>query len=102
MTTIDTETSPTIVQSTGEQPISRRSRRRLSHQRQQERIQAMKDATESMAVDVESNETLSTQSSGVLQAMQGTVQGQTGWYQTAQGEAQYWQIADAGHWNRVK
>ena len=102
VTTIDTETSPTIVQSTGEQPISRRSRRRLSHQRQQERIQAMKDATESMAVDVESNETLSTQSTGVLQAMQGTVQGQTGWYQTGQGEAQYWEIDVAGQWNRVK
>ena len=43
-----------------------------------------------------------TQSSGVLQAMDGTVQGQTGWYQTAQGESQYWQVDETGQWTRVK
>jgi len=63
----------------------------------------MEDATEAM---VEATEPIVieqvAESSGVLQAMEGTVQGQTGWYQTAQGESQYWQVDAAGQWSRVK
>ena len=63
----------------------------------------MEDATEAM---VEATEPIVieqvTESSGVLQAMEGTVQGQTGWYQTEQGESQYWQVDAAGQWSQVK
>jgi hypothetical protein len=63
----------------------------------------MEDATEAM---VEATEPIVieqvAESSGVLQAMEGTVQGQTGWYQTTQGESQYWQVDAAGQWSRVK
>ena len=97
----DTAVVP-VVRTTSSQPISRRSRRRLSHQRQQERIRAMEDATEAIAEEAEPVAEKTTQSSGVLQAMDGTVQGQTGWYQTAQGESQYWQVDEAGQWVRVK
>ena len=63
----------------------------------------MEDATEAMAEDSDSNGAEQVaESSGVLQAMQGTVQGQTGWYQTAQGESQYWQVDDTGQWIQVK
>ena len=89
----------------GSSIISRRSRRRLSHQRQQERIRAMEDATTAIIEKTEpvvlSEEPQVTQSTGVLQAMAGTVQGQTGWYQTAQGESQYWQVDANGHWSQV-
>ncbi len=90
-----------VTQTASTQPISRRSRRRLSHQRQQERIRAMEEATEAISEKIEPI-SQATQSSGVLQAMDGTVQGQTGWYQTAQGESQYWQVDEAGQWVRVK
>ena len=90
-----------VVRKASSQPTSRRSRRRLSHQRQQERIRAMEDATEAISENVKSV-VETTQSSGVLQAMDGTVQGQTGWYQTAQGESQYWQVDGSGQWTRVK
>tara|TARA_B100001750_G_scaffold244094_1_gene260692 strand:+ start:52 stop:3351 length:3300 start_codon:yes stop_codon:yes gene_type:complete len=83
--------------------LSRRSRRKLRHQRQQERIRAMEDATEAMVEETETKVIEHTvQSSGVLQAMDGTVQGQTGWYLTAQGESQYWEIDAAGQWSQVK
>ena len=84
-----------------EQTLSRRSRRRLSHQRQQHRIRAMEDATAAIAEKSEPIVEQSSQSSGVLQAMDGTIQGQTGWYQTAQGEPQYWHVGDAGKWTRT-
>ena len=90
-----------VVRTASSQPLSRRSRRRLSHQRQQERIRAMEDATEAISENVESV-VETTQSSGGLQAIDGTVQGQTGWYQTAQGESQYWQVDGSGQWTRVK
>ena len=61
----------------------------------------MEEATEAIAEKAEPV-VETTQSSGVLQAMDGTVQGQTGWYQTAQGEAQYWQVDETGQWVRVK
>ena len=61
----------------------------------------MEDATEAISENVKSV-VETTQSSGVLQAMDGTVQGQTGWYQTAQGESQYWQVDGSGQWTRVK
>ena len=100
---INTSVSPSIVESTNTLSTSRRSRRKLSHQRQQERIRAMKEATEEMVAKTEPTivESVS-QSSGVLQAMDGTIQGQTGWYQTAQGESQYWQVDETGQWVRVK
>ncbi len=100
---INTSVSPSIVESTNTLSTSHRSRRKLSHQRQQERIRAMKEATEEMVAKTEPTivESVS-QSSGVLQAMDGTIQGQTGWYQTAHGEAQYWQVGADGQWSRVK
>ena len=61
----------------------------------------MEEATEAIAGKAEPV-VETTQSSGVLQAMDGTVQGQTGWYQTAQGEPQYWQVDETGQWIRVK
>ena len=79
---------------------SRRHRRRLSHQRQQQRIQAMETATEEMA-STSPPAAKAEASSGVLQAMDGTIQGQTGWYQTAQGEAEYWQVDASGNWSKV-
>ena len=99
-TTADT---PSAVESTTTLSTSRRSRRKLSHQRQQERIRAMEQATEVLVEKAEPTvvERIP-QSSGVLQAMDGTIQGQTGWYQTAQGESQYWQVDVAGQWSRVK
>ena len=97
------ESSTKIAQPQVKTSLSRRSRRKLSHQRQQGRIRAMEDATEAMAEDSDSNGAEQVaESSGVLQAMQGTVQGQTGWYQTAQGESQYWQVDDTGQWIQVK
>ena len=99
-TTADT---PSAVESTTTLSTSRRSRRKLSHQRQQGRIRAMEQATEVLVEKVEPTVVESIpQSSGVLQAMDGTIQGQTGWYQTAQGESQYWQVDVAGQWSRVK
>lgn len=86
---------------TSSQPLSRRSRRRLSHQRQQERIRAMEDAITVIAEKPKPVAEQLPQSSGVLQAMDGTVQGQTGWYQTAQGEPQYWHVDDSGQWTRT-
>ena len=63
----------------------------------------MEDATDAMAEETDSHVVEQVaESSGVLQAMQGTVQGQTGWYQTSQGESQYWQIDDTGQWIQVK
>tara|TARA_B110000263_G_C15100657_1_gene415168 strand:+ start:60 stop:251 length:192 start_codon:yes stop_codon:yes gene_type:complete len=63
----------------------------------------MEDATEAM---VENTEPIViekvVESSGILQAMEGTVQGETGWYQTAQGESQYWQVDATGQWSQVK
>lgn len=41
-------------------------------------------------------------SKGVLQAMSGTIQGQTGWYQDSQGTASYWNIEQDGSWTKVK
>jgi len=61
----------------------------------------MEEATGAIAEKVEPV-VEATQSSGVLQAMDGTIQGQTGWYQTAQGESQYWQVDETGQWARVK
>ena len=62
----------------------------------------MQEATEEMVTKTEPSlvESVS-QSSGVLQAMDGTIQGQTGWYQTVQGESQYWQVGADGQWRRV-
>ena len=98
-----TESSTKITQPQVQTSLSRRSRRKLSHQRQQGRIRAMEDATEAMAEETDSNVAEQVvESSGVLQAMQGTVQGQTGWYQTAQGESQYWQVDATGQWSQVK
>ena len=63
----------------------------------------MEDATEAMAEETPSVETEQVaESSGVLQAIEGPVQGQTGWYQTAQGESQYWQVDVSGQWSQVK
>ena len=98
-----TESSTEVARPQGKTSLSRRSRRKLSHQRQQDRIRAMEDATEAMAGESESKAIEQTvESSGVLQAMEGTVQGQTGWYLTAQGESQYWEIDAAGQWGQVK
>ena len=84
-------------------PLSRRSRRRINHQRQQNRIRAMEDATQTTEQNIVTPEPENfVQSTGVLQAMQGTIQGQTGWYQTAQGDSQYWQVGVDGQWSRVK
>ncbi|MCS5535243.1 MAG: hypothetical protein NZ802_05270, partial [Candidatus Poseidoniales archaeon] len=97
------ESSTKIARPEVEKSLSRRSRRKLTHQRQQERIRAMEDATEAMAEETVSVVTEQVaESTGVLQAMEGTVQGQTGWYQTAQGESQYWQVDAAGQWSQVK
>jgi hypothetical protein len=41
-------------------------------------------------------------SKGVLQAMSGTVQGKTGWYQDSKGNASYWNIGGDGSWTKVK
>ena len=41
-------------------------------------------------------------SKGVLQAMSGTVQGQTGWYQDSEGTASYWNIEEDGSWTKVE
>ncbi len=62
----------------------------------------MEEATEAITEKAEPVADATTQSSGVLQAMDGTIQGQTGWYQTAQGESQYWQVDETGQWVRVK
>ena len=63
----------------------------------------MEDATEAMAEETPSVVTEKVaESTGVLQAIEGTVQGQTGWYQTAQGESQYWEVDGAGQWSQVK
>ena len=61
----------------------------------------MEDATAAIVEKSEPIVEQSSQSSGVLQAMDGTIQGQTGWYQTAQGEPQYWHVGDAGQWTRT-
>ena len=94
---------PSSSDSTTVMPSSRRNRRRLSHQRRQQRIREIQDETEKLSLKSQSTPVEKvTQSSGVLQAMDGTVQGQTGWYQTAQGESQYWQVGADGQWSRVK
>ncbi|HIF04954.1 MAG TPA: DNRLRE domain-containing protein [Candidatus Poseidoniales archaeon] len=90
---IVTEVLPTT--HTESSQMSRSDRRRLSHQRQQQRTQSLQEATEAMA-----EETVAKAGSGVLKAMSGTVQGQTGWYQTAAGESQYWKVDGDGGWNR--
>ncbi len=101
--TPNTESSTKISQPQVKSSISRRSRRKLSHQRQQDRIRVMEDATEAMVEDTEPIVIEQVvESSGVLQAMEGTVQGGTGWYQTAQGESQYWQVDATGQWSQVK
>ena len=82
--------------------MSRRSKRRLNYQRQKERIRSMESATQSMTVVSEPTIVESTSTNGVLAAMEGTVQGQTGWYQTAQGESQYWQVDETGQWSRIQ
>ena len=98
-----TESSTKISQPQVKTSLSRRSRRKLRHQRQQDRIRAMEDATESLADKTEAVVIEApVESTGVLQAMEGTVQGETGWYQTAQGESQYWEIDATGQWNQVK
>ena len=62
----------------------------------------MEDATANIIEKAKATVTeQNTGSSGVLQAMDGTVQGQTGWYQTAQGESQYWQVDASGQWTKV-
>ncbi len=38
--------------------------------------------------------------SGVLQALSGTIQGQSGWYLSTDGENQYWEVNAHGQWNR--
>ena len=38
----------------------------------------------------------------ILTAMDGTVQGQTGWYQGLDGGSEYWEVTPEGHWNRVR
>ncbi|MDE0708550.1 MAG: hypothetical protein OSB33_06335 [Candidatus Poseidoniales archaeon] len=101
-TTITTGEMRTVAESTENTSLSRRSRRRLSHQRQQGRIRALEDATTNIVEKTKEIVTeQDTESSGVLQAMDGTVQGQTGWYQTAQGESQYWQVDASGQWTKV-
>ena len=82
--------------------LSRRSMRRRNYQRQQERIRSMENATQTMIEDPKTDGQVNHASSGVLAAMDGTVQGQTGWYQTAQGEAQYWQVDESGQWSRIQ
>ena len=82
--------------------MSRRSKRRLNYQRQKERTRSMESATQSMTVVSEPAIQESTATNGVLAAMEGTVQGQTGWYQTAQGESQYWQVDESGQWSRIQ
>ncbi len=52
----------------------------------------------SISTVVEAQKT--TSSSGVLQALSGTVQGQSGWYLSANGENQYWEVNAQGQWNR--
>ena len=91
----------TLVQN--ETLMSRRSRRKLLYQKEQMRTQN-RDSTAALeeAENVNPSSTSSTtQTSSVLQAMDGTVQGQSGWYSTAQGEAQYWTVDSAGSWERV-
>ena len=98
-TNVEVEPVETVAMNT---PLSRRSKRRLNYQRQQDRIRSMENATKDLSSEVESSAQTTTATEGVLAAMEGTVQGQTGWYQTAQGEQQYWQIDEAGQWSRVK
>ncbi len=101
-TTITTGDMEPVAESAANIALSRRGRRRLSHQRQQDRIRAMEDATANIIEKAKATVTeQNTGSSGVLQAMDGTVQGQTGWYQTAQGESQYWQVDASGQWVKV-
>lgn len=81
---------------------SRTARRRRAHRLQQERIRAMESATAELQTQPVVQETAAAvQQQAVLLAMHGTVQGQTGWYQTAAGEAQYWQVDANGEWSRV-
>ena len=83
--------------------MSRRARRKLLYQKEQMRA---KNSDPSTGLE-DSGKTPSTsisgitQTSSVLQAMDGTVQGQSGWYSTAEGEAQYWQVDVSGSWERV-
>ena len=39
---------------------------------------------------------------GVLVAARGTVQGQSGWYNDAEGELSQWHVDTAGGWTRVQ
>mgnify|MGYP001335983033 CR=1 FL=1 len=82
--------------------LSRRSKRRRNYQRKQERIRSMESVTQTMAAQANQAIQQSTEVSGVLAAMEGTVQGQTGWYKTAQGESQYWQVDESGQWSRIQ
>ena len=81
--------------------MTRQDRRRLSHQRKQQRIRELTDATEQLqsTTTIESS-AQSASATGVLQAVAGTVQGQSGWYVTSQGENQYWEVDSTGRWNR--
>ena len=98
---VDQSTSETAGQSESHQ-LSRRSKRRRNYQRQQERIRSMESATQTMIAKPETEIEQNSATSGVLAAMDGTVQGQTGWYQTAQGEPQYWQVNESGEWSRMQ
>ena len=62
----------------------------------------MESATQNMIQEPKPDGQVKPASNGVLSAMEGTVQGQTGWYQTAQGEAQYWQVDESGQWSRLQ
>jgi len=85
----------------GNDRMTRQDRRRLSHQRKQQRIRELTDATEQLqsTTTIESS-AQSASATGVLQAVAGTVQGQSGWYVTSQGENQYWEVDSTGRWNR--
>mgnify|MGYP002849319024 CR=1 FL=1 len=84
--------------------LSRRSKRRRNYLRQQERIRSMESVTQTMVAKPESHTVTqkTPAKNGVLAAMDGTVQGKTGWYQTAQGEPQYWEVNEAGEWSRIQ
>jgi hypothetical protein len=83
------------------QESSRTLRRRHAHQRQKERTIAMRAATTEMSAEVTIPAIQEPAQQAVLTAMRGTVQGQSGWYQTGEGESQNWRVEADGSWMRV-
>jgi len=97
---IPEESTPAVVHSAAEvdsMPQSRHARRRMAMQRRLEREKAMMASAPPPAVEQPVAQTQS-----VLTAMQGTVQGQTGWYADAAGNPSYWQVNADGSWTQIQ